>query len=99
MSGTATPRGVWTLFDPHVDNQGQEAYNLVELVYQKRSLARGPRVVAIGGGTGQSTLLRGLKQHTSNITAIVSVADDGGSSGRLRQQLGTTYPKGNETRG
>lgn len=61
---------------------------LVELVYQKRSLARGPRVVAIGGGTGQSTLLRGLKQHTSNITAVVSVADDGGSSGMLRQELG-----------
>jgi uncharacterized cofD-like protein len=61
---------------------------LVELVYQKRSLARGPRVVAIGGGTGQSTLLRGLKQHTSNITAVVSVADDGGSSGMLRQEMG-----------
>ncbi|MBX3029081.1 MAG: YvcK family protein [Chloroflexi bacterium] len=61
---------------------------LVELVYQKRSLARGPRVVAIGGGTGQSTLLRGLKQLTSNITAIVTVADDGGSSGKLREELG-----------
>lgn len=61
---------------------------LVELVYKKRSLARGPRVVAIGGGTGQSTLLRGLKQHTSNITAVVSVADDGGSSGMLRQEMG-----------
>jgi uncharacterized cofD-like protein len=61
---------------------------LVELVYKKRSLARGPRVVAIGGGTGQSTLLRGLKQHSSNITAIVSVADDGGSSGMLRQEMG-----------
>jgi hypothetical protein len=61
---------------------------LVELVYKKRSLARGPRVVAVGGGTGQSTLLRGLKQHTSNITAVVSVADDGGSSGMLRQELG-----------
>jgi uncharacterized cofD-like protein len=61
---------------------------LVELVYQKRSLARGPRVVAIGGGTGLSTLLRGLKEHTSNITAIVTVADDGGSSGKLRAELG-----------
>ena len=61
---------------------------LVELVYKKRSLARGPRVVAIGGGTGQSTLLRGLKHHTSNITAVVSVADDGGSSGMLRQEMG-----------
>ena len=61
---------------------------LVELVYQKRSLARGPRIVAIGGGTGQSTLLRGLKEATSNITAVVTVADDGGSSGKLREELG-----------
>ncbi len=61
---------------------------LVELVYQKRSLARGPRVVAIGGGTGLSTLLRGLKASTSNITAVVTVADDGGSSGKLREELG-----------
>lgn len=61
---------------------------LVELVYQKRSLARGPRVVAIGGGTGLSTLLRGLKEATSNITAVVTVADDGGSSGKLREELG-----------
>lgn len=61
---------------------------LVELIYQKRSLARGPRVVAIGGGTGLSVLLRGLKAHTSNLTAVVAVADDGGSSGRLRDELG-----------
>ncbi|CAN5409724.1 YvcK family protein [soil metagenome] len=61
---------------------------LVELIYQKRSLARGPRVVAIGGGTGLSTLLRGLKETTSNITAVVTVADDGGSSGKLRDELG-----------
>ncbi len=61
---------------------------LVELIYQKRFLARGPRIVAIGGGTGLSTLLRGLKEHTSNLTAIVTVADDGGSSGVLRSGLG-----------
>lgn len=61
---------------------------LVDLVYRRRLLARGPRIVAIGGGTGLSTLLRGLKEHTGNLTAIVSVADDGGSTGRLRQQLG-----------
>ena len=61
---------------------------LVELIYQKRYLARGPRIVAIGGGTGLSTLLRGLKEHTSNLTAIVTVADDGGSSGVLREELG-----------
>jgi uncharacterized cofD-like protein len=61
---------------------------LVEVIYQKRFLARGPRIVAIGGGTGLSTLLRGLKEHTSNLTAVVTVADDGGSSGVLRQELG-----------
>jgi len=61
---------------------------MVEVIYQKRYLARGPRVVAIGGGTGLSTLLRGLKEHTSNLTAVVTVADDGGSSGVLRSELG-----------
>lgn len=61
---------------------------LVEVIYQKRFLARGPRIVAIGGGTGLSVLLRGLKEHTSNLTAVVTVADDGGSSGVLRDQLG-----------
>jgi uncharacterized cofD-like protein len=61
---------------------------MVEVIYQKRFLARGPRVVAIGGGTGLSTLLRGLKQHTANLTAVVTVADDGGSSGVLRTELG-----------
>ena len=61
---------------------------IADVIYQKRFLARGPRIVAIGGGTGLSTLLRGLKQHTSNLTAIVTVADDGGSSGALRDELG-----------
>lgn len=61
---------------------------LVEVIYQKRFLAKGPRVVAIGGGTGLSALLRGLKEHTSNLTAVVTVADDGGSSGVLRAELG-----------
>ena len=61
---------------------------LVEVIYQKRFLARGPKVVAIGGGTGLSTLLRGLKEHSSNLTAVVTVADDGGSSGVLRTELG-----------
>ena len=61
---------------------------MVEVIYQKRFLARGPRIVAIGGGTGLSTLLRGLKEHTSNLTAVVTVADDGGSSGALRAELG-----------
>ncbi len=53
---------------------------------------RGPKIVAIGGGTGLSTMLRGLKQYTSNLTAIVTVADDGGGSGMLRQDLGMLPP-------
>jgi uncharacterized cofD-like protein len=65
---------------------------LVDTVYRHRRRERGPKVVAIGGGTGLSTLLRGLKQYTSNISAIVTVADDGGSSGRLRRELGVLPP-------
>jgi len=55
-------------------------------------LARGPLVVAIGGGTGLAALLGGLKRSTSNITAVVTVADDGGSSGRLRRDMGVLPP-------
>lgn len=58
---------------------------LIDVIYRKRQLEQGPRVVALGGGTGLPSVLRGLKEYTSNITAIVTVADDGGSSGRLRQ--------------
>ena len=52
----------------------------------------GPKIVAIGGGHGLSTMLRGLKDHTCNLTAIVTVADDGGGSGMLRQDLGMPPP-------
>ncbi len=65
---------------------------VVERIYQNRTRGRGPRVVAIGGGTGLSQLLRGLKPYTGNLTAIVTVADDGGSSGVLRQDLGVIPP-------
>ncbi len=58
--------------------------------YQRRE--RGPRIVTIGGGHGLATLLRGLKEHTSNLTAVVTVADDGGSSGRLRESHGILPP-------
>lgn len=65
----------------------------VARLYRRRlQLAQGYRVVALGGGTGLSTLLRGLKQHTSNITAVVTVTDDGGSSGRLAQEKGIIPP-------
>jgi uncharacterized cofD-like protein len=79
-------RLIRALMDPL--HKGGPEQPLVELIYQKRFLARGPRIVAIGGGTGLSTLLRGLKEYTSNLTAIVTVADDGGSSGMLRTGLG-----------
>jgi uncharacterized cofD-like protein len=65
---------------------------LVDKIYEKRILERGPKIVVVGGGTGLSTLLAGLKQRTSNITAIVTVADDGGSSGRLREEFGVLPP-------
>ncbi len=55
-------------------------------------LARGPRVVAVGGGNGLAALLRGLKSHTSNLTAVVTMADDGGSSGLLRRDMGMPPP-------
>ena len=65
---------------------------LVDVVYQKRKLTQGRRIVVIGGGTGLSTMLRGLKRYSANITAIVTVADDGGSSGRLQKQLNILPP-------
>ena len=65
---------------------------IVDLLLDHRRLHQGKRIVAIGGGTGLSCLLRGLKQFSSNLTAIVTVADDGGSSGRLRSELGVLPP-------
>ncbi|MCK9432109.1 MAG: YvcK family protein [Candidatus Omnitrophica bacterium] len=65
---------------------------LIDILYQKKQLSRGPRIVTIGGGTGLSVLLSGLKNHTSNISAVVTVADNGGSSGRLRQQFDVLPP-------
>jgi uncharacterized cofD-like protein len=66
--------------------------SLINAVYRYRYQMRGPKVVAIGGGTGLPVLLRGLKEHTSNLTAIVTVGDDGGSSGILRRELGVLPP-------
>jgi hypothetical protein len=69
-----------------------DSKRLSNLLYEKRILIKGPKIVAIGGGTGLSTMLRGLKVFSSNITAIVTVADDGGGSGILRQDLGMLPP-------
>ena len=66
--------------------------DIAELLYDYSKRGRGPNIVAIGGGTGMPSLLRGLTHYTRNITAIVTVADDGGSSGRLRRELGLLPP-------
>lgn len=65
---------------------------IVDVMFSRSRLKRGPRIVVVGGGTGLSALLKGLKEYTSNLTAIVTVADDGGSSGRLRRELGILPP-------
>lgn len=66
--------------------------NLADVLYERQYLRKGPKVVVVGGGTGLGTMLRGLKRVTSNITAIVTVADDGGSSGILREEMGVLPP-------
>ncbi len=78
-----------SLLEPLLENR-REAYP--QLLYDYRRRGRGPAIVVIGGGHGQSALLRGLKACTANLTAIVTVADDGGSSGRLREELGILPP-------
>lgn len=71
---------------------GRKRQSIRDIFQEQRALLRGPRIVAIGGGTGLSTMLRGIKEYTSNITAIVTVADDGGGSGMLRESLGMLPP-------
>lgn len=65
---------------------------MMDQIIQRRVRRQGPRIVTIGGGTGMPTLLRGLRAHTDHITAIVTVADDGGSSGRISRQMGMLPP-------
>ena len=71
---------------------GNSTSSVVEIIHAFRLRGRGPRIVAIGGGTGISSLLRGLKTYTSNLSVIVTVADDGGSSGRLRDEYRVLPP-------
>lgn len=73
-------------------NNGKENETILEALYRRRKLNRGPKIVAIGGGTGLSMLLKGIKHITNNITAVVTVGDDGGSSGRLREEMGILPP-------
>jgi len=71
---------------------GKDNQTLLESLYRRRKLNRGPKIVAVGGGTGLSMLLRGIKHITNNVTAVVTVGDDGGSSGRLREEMGMLPP-------
>ena len=66
--------------------------SLLDTIFTQRKLSNGPAITVIGGGTGLSSLLHGMKFITNNCTAVVTVADDGGSSGRLRQELGIIPP-------
>ena len=70
----------------------KQSLPVVDMIYSHQQRKRGSRVVAIGGGTGLPSVLRGMKHHTSNLSAIVTVADNGGSSGRLRRDLGILPP-------
>ncbi|MBV8529599.1 MAG: YvcK family protein [Candidatus Dormibacteraeota bacterium] len=81
-----------SLLGPFLLGRSTQERGLVSELYRYRLLAKGPRVVALGGGTGLSTLLRGIKKYTGNIVAIVTVADDGGSSGRLRDEFRVLPP-------
>lgn len=70
----------------------RDRHALLESLYKRRKLNYGPKIVAVGGGTGLSTMLKGIKKLTNNITAVVTVGDDGGSSGRLRHEMGVLPP-------
>jgi uncharacterized cofD-like protein len=83
---TRTVGSITEVLKPNGDQE------LVDVLMDHRRLNRGPKIVVVGGGTGLSTLLRGLKVYSANITAIVTVADDGGSSGRLREEFGVLPP-------
>lgn len=84
--------GIWGLNRALLKPFIQPGHNVLDTVSAFRKRERGPRIVVIGGGTGLSTLLRGIKRHSNNITAIVTVADDGGSSGELRRSMGILPP-------
>ena len=84
--------GIWELNRSLLRPFMRPGRAVVDELTSYRRLERGPRVVAIGGGHGLASLLRGLKDHTRNLTAVVTVADDGGSSGKLRESFGILPP-------
>lgn len=89
---TEVMRSVLVLVNKGYIKVSLDSKKIESLIYEKRLLVKGPKIVVIGGGTGLSTMLRGLKYYTSNITAIVTVGDDGGGSGDLREDLGMLPP-------
>jgi uncharacterized cofD-like protein len=84
--------GVLGLYRSLTDVLPANSQSLIDRIYEYRVRQGGPRIVCIGGGTGMPMVLRGLKHHSANITAIVTVGDDGGSSGRLRREHGILPP-------
>ena len=92
VSVTETMKSIIALVNRGYLKLSLDSDKIESLIYEKRLLVKGPKIVVIGGGTGLSTMLRGLKYYTSNITAIVTVGDDGGGSGDLREDLGMLPP-------
>ncbi len=92
LGGALAMGGVYRVVRAVLETLAGPYEGKAEAYYERRNLVRGPKVVAVGGGTGIPTLLRGMKSYTSNITAVVTVADDGGSSGRLRSEFGILPP-------
>lgn len=84
--------GIWSINRTLLAPYARHGKPVVDVVSSHRKRERGPNIVAIGGGHGLSILLRGIKAYSHNITAVVTVADDGGSSGRIRQTLGILPP-------
>lgn len=92
IAGVKIINAIVTIINHEIYKGKIDSKNIMGKVIEKRSLSKGPKIVVVGGGTGLSTMLRGLKKYTSNITAIVTVADDGGGSGVLREDLGMLPP-------
>lgn len=92
MFGAAIFFKGWQKTNLSILDLGNDNYVLLENLYRRRKLNRGPKIVAVGGGTGLSMLLKGIKHITNNVTAVVTVGDDGGSSGRLREEMGVLPP-------
>lgn len=85
-------RSFMTLAKDGLIDFNMDSREIGSLIHEKKLLVQGPKVVILGGGTGLSTILKGLKDYTNNITAVVTVADDGGGSGVLRDDLGILPP-------